>query len=433
MLPVFIRIPGMKESRKMVRGQALGLAVAFWAAAAGGLSAAGPQASSERAAGNKGCLACHEAATIEASVHKGLSCLECHPGAAAKPGLSPHAPKKDIPPPNCTSRCHQGPRGTGAQAAPLAYPDSVHGRAYLEQKVAEVARCWDCHGKHNIKAKDDPTSTVNRKNIPLMCSACHENQAVVIKYHIHAETPYQEYRQSVHGKALFEKGLLTFAAVCTDCHGVHNIQGVGTGPISARRSETCGKCHILIFDEYKDSIHGREALKGNPDAPLCVDCHGEHKLMSPQDDRSSASRRQVPDTCSSCHARPEVMRKYGVPEDRIQTFIGSMHGIASGFGSKATANCTDCHGVHDILPAAEPASKVNPAHLAATCGQANCHPGMPEKIRNAKVHIGPDKQKSPVLFTVQRVFLWAVLVLAAFTVIWFVVGFGRRITGFRNK
>jgi hypothetical protein len=245
--------------------------------------------------------------------------------------------------------------------------------------------------------------------------------------------PYQEYRQSVHGKALFEKGLLTFAAVCTDCHGVHNIQGVGLGPIMAKRPETCGKCHVLILDAYKDSIHGREALRGNPDAPLCVDCHGEHKLISPQDERSSASRGRVPDTCSNCHARPEVMRKYGVPEDRIQTFIESMHGIAAGFGSKVTANCADCHGVHDILPASDPRSRVNPANLAKTCGQVNCHPGMPDKIRNAKIHMGPDKKEAPVLFTVQRVFLWAVLILAAVTVVWFVSGLARRIVQSRKK
>ena len=315
----------------------------------------------------------------------------------------------------------------------MFYPDSVHGRDYLERGVKDVARCWDCHGKHNIKKKDDPASTVNRRNIPLMCSTCHENQAVVVKYHIHAETPYQEYRQSVHGKALFEKGLLTFAAVCTDCHGVHNIQGVGEPHLMARRPETCGRCHILIFDEYKDSIHGREALKGNVDAPLCVDCHGEHKLMSPQDERSSASRGRVTATCAACHARPEVMRKYGVPEDRIQTFIESMHGIAAGFGSKATANCSDCHGVHDIRPASDPASRVNPARLAKTCGQAACHPGMPEKIRTAKIHVGPDRAKSPATFAVRSVLRWAVLVLLAATALWFAVSLGNRAVRSRKK
>lgn len=381
---------------------------------------------------NPKCLSCHGTETLSGSVHARLACTDCHKATLlSAPAELPHLRK--LPPPNCTEKCHQENQRQPPGESPVFYPDSVHGQAYLQRGVADVAKCWDCHGKHNIKAKDDPESTVNRRNIPLMCSTCHENQAVVVKYHIHAETPYQEYRQSVHGKALFEKGLLTFAAICTDCHGVHNIQGVGEANLMAKRPQTCGRCHILIFNEYKESIHGRQALKGNSDAPLCVDCHGEHKLMSPQDERSSASRGHVPDTCSNCHARPEVMRKYGVPEDRIVTFIESMHGIAAGFGSKATANCSDCHGVHDIRPASDPKSRVNPDHLARTCGQANCHPGMPEKIRNSKIHVGPDKKKSPVLFIVEKVLLWAVLVLVAITVLWFVPSFVKRAVRFRKK
>ena len=381
---------------------------------------------------NPKCLSCHQAEALAGSVHAGLACTDCHQ-VTLSPGTSDLPHPKTLPAPNCTAACHQGSKLQKPGQSPVYYPDSVHGRDYLERGVKDVARCWDCHGKHNIKKKDDPASTVNRRNIPLMCSTCHENQAVVVKYHIHAETPYQEYRQSVHGKALFEKGLLTFAAVCTDCHGVHNIQGVGEPHLMARRPETCGRCHILIFDEYKDSIHGREALKGNVDAPLCVDCHGEHKLMSPQDERSSASRGRVTATCAACHARPEVMRKYGVPEDRIQTFIESMHGIAAGFGSKATANCSDCHGVHDIRPASDPASRVNPARLAKTCGQPTCHPGMPEKIRTAKIHVGPDRAKSPATFAVRNVLRWAVLVLLAATALWFAVSLGHRAVRPRKK
>ena len=130
-----------------------------------------------------------------------------------------------------------------------------------------MARCWDCHGRHNIKPVADPESTVNRRNIPVTCSRCHEDMAVVLKYNIHAESPYQEYRQSVHGRGLYDKGLVDFAAVCTDCHGVHNIQGVGTAHLPAKDPATCGKCHRLVLEEYSRSIHGREALKGNADVP----------------------------------------------------------------------------------------------------------------------------------------------------------------------
>jgi hypothetical protein len=385
---------------------------------------------------NAACLACHSSAAtasrlkinenhLPASVHSALLCTDCH---AFKPGEMqgevPH--QKVIPPPDCTSSCHrQEPQGQPG-LNPLSYRDSVHGRAYLERGVGEVAKCWDCHGKHNIRPFTDPESTVYRKNIPQTCTACHEDMAVVVKYHIHSEMPYQEYMKSVHGKALFEKGLVQYAAVCTDCHGGHDIQGVGEPHLMARQPQTCGRCHETVFNAYKESVHGRQALAGNVDSPLCVDCHGEHGITSPKDEKSPVFSRNIPDTCSACHARPEVMKKYGISEDRIATFIDSLHGIAVGFGSKTAATCASCHGVHDILPASDPKSKINPANLRSTCGQAGCHPQMPEKIALSKIHIGPSSKISPALFFIQRVLIILVFILLFITIVWFIPGFIRR-------
>ena len=385
---------------------------------------------------NAACLACHGSAAtgsklrineghLPASVHSALLCADCHSvKPAEKPGEVPH--QKDIPPPDCTSSCHHDGAGEEPGLNPLAYQDSVHGRAYLERGVAEVARCWDCHGKHNVRADTDPESTVHRKNIPQTCTACHEDMAVVVKYHIHSEMPYREYMKSVHGKALFEKGLVQYAAVCTDCHGVHDIQGVGEPHLMAKQPQTCGRCHELVFDEYKESIHGRQALAGNIDLPLCVDCHGEHGITSPTDEKSPVFSKNIPDTCSACHARPEIMKKYGISEDKIATFIDSLHGIAVGFGSRAAATCASCHGVHDILPASDPRSKVNPANLRSTCGQADCHPQMPEKIASSKVHVGPGSKISPALFFIQRVLVILVFITLFITVVWFIPGFIRK-------
>jgi len=397
----------------------LALAVLSWGQSERGTN---PQSTA-----NLKCLSCHKVDSLSASVHIQLACTDCHL-VAMKGGTTdlPHQKKQDIPPVNCTAQCHRESQSAKAGESPTYYPDSVHGKAYLQRGVEDVAKCWDCHGKHNIKKTQDLESTVNRKNIPLMCSRCHANMSVIVKYHIHAEAPYQEYMQSVHGKAVFEKGLVSFAAVCTDCHGVHNIQGVGEPHLAARNPETCGKCHSLIFDEYKQSIHGRQALQGNIDAPLCIDCHGEHKVASPADKQSPTSKGHIPDTCSACHARPEIMKKYGVPEDRIKTFIESFHGIAIGYGDEAEANCTSCHGVHDIRPAGEPMSKVNPANLAKTCGQANCHPGMPEKIAKARIHRDINEKKSGAPFYVQKILLWALLIVVALTGIWFIPELIRR-------
>jgi len=371
-------------------------------------------------------------AAFKASVHSSLQCTDCHVFLSpSKEEDLPHP--KSLPDVSCTLKCHREDGKLRPSESPLSYSDSVHGKAYLERGNKEVAGCWDCHGKHNIRNITDLESQVNRKNIPLTCSVCHENMAVVVKYNIHRETPYQEYMQSVHGRALFKAGLLSVAAVCTDCHGVHDIQGVGEPHLMAKRPETCGKCHVLILNQYKESIHGKEALKGNIDAPLCIDCHGEHKISSPQEKGASTSPGKIPGTCSACHARPEIMQKYGIPSDRIKSFIESLHGIAVGLGDKAAANCASCHGVHDIRPAIDPLSSVNPANLARTCGQKGCHPGMPDKIKNSKIHVSSGQKSAGIPYYVQQVLLWSVFILAGLTILWLVPGFIRKIRLVKKK
>lgn len=387
---------------------------------------------------NQKCLSCHSMESIcegkfkikeenfRASVHDSLKCIDCHlvslRGSEEK---MPH--KKILPEVDCTARCHQEKKQNEPGLSPVYYPDSVHGRAYLERGVQDAAKCWDCHTKHNIKRPSDLDSTVNKQNIPLTCSYCHEDMSVILKYNIHCEKPYQEYLQSVHGKALYKGGLLSLAAVCTDCHGIHDIKGVGEPSLMAKNPETCGKCHVLVFNEYKESIHGREALNGNKDVPLCVDCHNEHKIIFPLDEEAPTSWKNINDTCSACHARVEIMQKYSIPEDRIESFIQSLHGIAIGYGYKAAANCTSCHGFHDIRPASDPSSRVNPANLAKTCRQENCHPGMTDKIANSRIHIDIGQKKSGVPYYVQQVFLWIVFITAVITVVWFVPGFIKKI------
>ena len=378
------------------------------------------------------CRDCHDQVSLQGSSHAGLACADCHRQIEKRQGTPPHQAKKDIPPPSCTGSCHREAPDARPGGTPASYPDSVHGRAYLERHVPEVARCWDCHGRHNVKPSTDPESMVNRRNIPLTCSRCHEDMHVVVKYNIHAESPYQEYRQSVHGRGLYDKGLLDFAAVCTDCHGVHNIQGVGTPHLPAKDPATCGKCHRLVLEEYSRSIHGREALKGNADVPLCVDCHGEHTVAAAASPQAPTSKAHVPDTCSACHARPEIMRKYGVPEDRIRTFIESFHGIAIGLGGTAEANCVDCHGVHDIRPAADPESKVFPANLAKTCGQASCHAAMTDKIAGTKIHRDYSQARSGAPFYVKKVLVWAVFILTGLTLVFFIPAIIRRRRGFKT-
>ncbi len=381
------------------------------------------------------CLSCHGSKEIvkedrlfvnenvfKNSAHGYFSCIDCHKNVK----LVDNRHEKIIPEINCTSGCHQEGR---EDESPLFYRDSVHGKA-VERGEREAAKCWDCHTKHNIRSSRDQGSSTYRMNIPLTCSACHEDMTVVLKFNIHKETPYANYRKSVHGRGLFEDGLLNFSAVCTDCHGVHTIKGVPATEASSPK--TCGKCHIKIFEEYSESIHGREALENNPDAPLCVDCHGEHSIKFPYDKDAKISPLKVSDTCSECHAKPEIMKKYGVPVDRVDSFIESIHGIAIGYGYKAVANCTSCHGVHNILPASDPKSTIHPANLKDVCGQKGCHPGMPEKIANQKIHRIYGKESKGIYY-LKVILVWLVIIILVITFIWVVPDIIHRLKVMRRK
>ena len=75
------------------------------------------------------------------------------------------------------------------------------------------------------------------------------------------------------------------AANCNDCHGNHDIY-----PARDERSRvnhwkvpgTCGQCHQEIAREFNESVHGAAVKAGVRDAPVCIDCHGEHLIVDPR-------------------------------------------------------------------------------------------------------------------------------------------------------
>jgi nitrate/TMAO reductase-like tetraheme cytochrome c subunit len=300
------------------------------------------------------------------------------------------------------------------------YEDSAHGLARAAG-VEDAATCTDCHGRHNIRAKDDPGSTIYRSNVPRTCARCHEDMQVVIKHNIHAEKPFQEYEQSVHGKALYRNGLINVAAICTDCHGVHDIQAAGTPGLRPRRPQTCGRCHITIFEAYSKGVHGEALIeKQNSDAPVCADCHGEHGISVP-------ARESISSICSNCHAEESIMAKYDVPLDRTATYEQSYHGVASSYGSEEVANCSSCHGFHDILAAADSESSIYPGNLVTTCGQSACHPGISAKIASAKIHTDVNKKGAGGAYYVRWIFLWVLIMLVVVSFIWVVPDIAARL------
>ena len=261
------------------------------------------------------CLECHDHVSLPASVHATLACADCHPGSSRRERDAAPSGQEGHPAADCTASCHRGAARTRGPAEPGSpIPTASTAGPTSNGASAEVARCWDCHGKHNIKPVADPESTVNRRNIPLTCSRCHEDMAVVVKYNIHAEIALPGVSAERPRQGPLREGPRPVRGRLHRLPRGPRHPGRRAQPTSWPRSPaTCGRCHGLVFDEYKDSIHGREALKGNIDVPalrgLPRRAHGRAAAAAEIPDVQG----NIPDTCSACHARPEIMKKVRRP------------------------------------------------------------------------------------------------------------------------
>ena len=331
------------------------------------------------------CLTCHgdasmtdsdghsiavDASKFKHSVHGTFSCVDCHTDVKS---LAHDSPPKKI---TC-DQCHAD-EGQG-------YAHGIHAQVTSAGKIP--ASCQDCHGDvHQIVSGDDPKSPVYHVNIPATCGRCH-GQKFLMESNGETTQPFLSYQSSVHGRAVANGSQK--AAVCTDCHGVHEILPASDpkSPISkVAVASTCGKCHTDVANTFTASIHGQALARGNMLAPTCTDCHGIHSIKRHTDPNSPVAEQNVSrDICARCHEGVRLSQEFGVPSNRVASYFDSYHGLAAEGGSVVAANCSSCHGVHDILPSSDPRSTINRANLDATCGQ--CHKGVTQKFTRTPVHL----------------------------------------------
>lgn len=100
----------------------------------------------------------------------------------------------------------------------------------------------------------------------------------------------------------------------------------------------------------------------------CTDCHNDLA-----EGEIPHEAKLAPPDCSSCHA------------DAVALYEKGIHAKARAEGKMLAASCADCHGAHDILPAADPASRTNHQKLPETCG--SCH-GNSRIIAEGNIDIG---------------------------------------------
>jgi cytochrome b subunit of formate dehydrogenase len=379
------------------------------------------------------CADCHEAGRhgsivsedVSHSVHEGLECLDCH----VDRGTVPHRESVEPFDPG-----NEGCRNCHEQASE---DYQMHGRAKLGTSE-NMPRCSDCHGDHDILPSTAKRSSVHPTNLPETCGKCHENLDITTKYDILIDHPIQIYLRSVHGKAT--KGGVYLAASCNDCHSAggsaHKILSPGAPDSSINHfniPKTCGKCHKGIESDFWEGIHGQLVARGETDAPVCTDCHGEHGILSPDDPLSPVSGSKVAEmTCSPCHESAVLNEKYDIKTGRLTTFIDSYHGLKSKAGDTHVANCASCHGVHRILPSSDPTSTINPANLRHTCGE--CHPNISEKMAKTPIHgISGQGLRTPAADLVEKIYIVAITVIIGLMILHWVIDLIRHLITITRK
>ncbi len=147
------------------------------------------------------CTDCHSTHNIlpkddpNSSVHKDNvphTCANCHEGIFEQFTNSIHSETisdSDLPLPQCAD-CHNSHAITRTDKAGFrseimgqcggchldvteTYFETVHGKA-SKLGYGGAAKCFDCHGSHNILAINNPNSTLSHQNIVETCGECHE-------------------------------------------------------------------------------------------------------------------------------------------------------------------------------------------------------------------------------------------------------------------
>jgi len=331
-----------------------------------------------------------------ASVHRDLSCTDCH----ADVRTLPHAAR--LAPVDCGG-CH------GEAAAQVARSRHAPGAA---RDPLVAPRCADCHGAHAVARSTLSASPVYFRNVAATCVRCHGSREIAARGGIPLPGAGRMYERSVHNEAIQRKGL-NKSATCVDCHGSHDLKGrldPASPVFRANIPATCGKCHYGVYLIFRESVHGTAFARGVPDAPSCADCHGEHEIRQAADPRSPVSFAAVAEkTCPSCHAAERLAVRYGVPVEKVRGYKETFHGLSARFGDRTVANCASCHGVHEIFPAGDPRSTVNVRNLPMTCGK--CHPGATANFARGNIHGGAGGVGGRVKFWVERIYIWLIVVV----------------------
>ena len=281
--------------------------------------------------------------------------------AAADPSAAPSAPGSVTPSvtPSTPSVVPSGLPSPGASLAVPAQGTCVTCHAAIDNAQHDITQKWSesVHGQNGIGCADchggDPTSdevtvamskeagfigTPSRAAAVGVCGTCHSDVERMRQYQIPTDQ-LSKYQASVHGQRLLNKQD-TRVAICTDCHGVHDVKKASDATAAVyplNVPKLCASCHADAklmepygiptnqYAIYEKSVHGQALLvEQDMRAPTCASCHGSHDAKPPQSS-------EVVGVCGKCHTATQALYEQS-KHARLEV------------GPK----CWTCHGTHDV-------------------------------------------------------------------------------------
>lgn len=136
-----------------------------------------------------------------------------------------------------------------AERYPLQYDEweaSAHGQAYLAGKTG-APLCTDCHGDPE---NGEIRTAAFRLEIPGRCARCHADATLMAGAGLSSDV-YATYLADYHGTTIDYYRLAApstwrYEAVCSDCHGSHEVYAVDDARAAvspANLAAACQKCH----------------------------------------------------------------------------------------------------------------------------------------------------------------------------------------------
>ena len=319
------------------------------------------------------------------AVHMVFACSSCH-------DVFPHTPAGTITPDmkscwNCHGLRH-GPMG-------LIAGDS----------------CEQCHGdwvgrmrpeSHTRNWAEKPHVQPSLDNLRGECMMCHDKP--------HCDDCHREEGVEWRTTLSFTYDI---GNGCQACHGYENLTKVSedgvksyhvTGiELSAHRDNTCSQCHPDFNHEddepatplwrvnaglacqdchdhqdvaevYEQSLHGQLIAAGDYSSATCASCHGSHDIRRLDTEGAlRALHLSGEEMCAECH------------REAWDSYSDYYHGAPYKRGAIDAPACWDCHGAHEVLAVADPASMMYPTNAVEVCGE--CHYRSDEKFIETTAHL----------------------------------------------